>query len=43
MGLSGEEPLGEGKTDAPDSDYYKIKLKAGRGRAGLPQARGEDR
>ena len=24
MGLGGEQPLGEGKTKAPNSDYHKI-------------------
>ena len=42
MGLSGEKPLGEVKTKAPNSDYHQIEPPVGC-RAGLPQARSEDR
>ena len=45
MGLSGVTPLGEAKTKAPNSDYRKNEppVVVGGGRAGLPQARSEDR
>ena len=50
MGLSGEGPLGEGKTKPPHSNYHKAGTSrwtrhgtAGGGHAGLLQARGGDR
>ena len=45
MGISDEKPLGVAKTKAPNSDYRKNEppVVVGGGRAGLPQARSEDR
>ena len=45
MGLSGEEPLGEAKNKAPPQAQGRATGRGttGGGRAGLPQARGEDR